>query len=49
VAQIAERANVGRTKARAAIKLAESYGVITIVEASGGRRVILHKRAPRTN
>lgn len=41
VAQIAERANVGRTKARAAIRLAESYGVITIKEAPGRRRVIV--------
>jgi DNA-binding FadR family transcriptional regulator len=49
VAQIAERAKVGRTKARAAIKLAESYGIITIVEASGGRRVIVHRRAALTH
>ena len=33
VAQIAERAKVGRTKTRAAIRLAESYGVVTIEEA----------------
>ena len=49
LAQIAERANIGRTKARAAIKLAESYGVITIVESSGRRRVIVHRRAALTH
>lgn len=44
VAQIAERAKVGRTKTRAAIRLAESYGVVTIKEAPGRRRVIVNRR-----
>jgi len=44
VAQIAERANVGRTKTRAAIRLAESCGVITIKKPLAGRRVIVNRR-----
>ena len=43
VARIAERANVGRAKARAAIRLAASLGVITIEEMPGGKRVIINR------
>ena len=42
VARIAERANIGRAKARAAIRLAASLGVITIEEMPGGKRVIIN-------
>jgi hypothetical protein len=38
VARIAERANIGRAKARAAIRLAESLGAIAIEEAPGRKR-----------
>ena len=44
VAQIAERANVGRTKARAAIRLAECYWVVTVEQAPGRRRVLVNRR-----
>ena len=44
VAQIAERAKVGRTKARAAIRLAETHGVVTIMESPGRPRVIVNRR-----
>jgi hypothetical protein len=44
VARIAERANIGRAKVRAAIKLAESLGIIAIEETPpGGRRVIINR------
>jgi hypothetical protein len=43
VAQLAERANIGRAKARAAIRLAESLGLIAIEEATGRRRVIVNR------
>jgi hypothetical protein len=43
VARIAERANIGRAKARAAIRLAASLGVITIEEMPGGKRVIINR------
>jgi Helix-turn-helix domain len=44
VARIAERANIGRAKVRAAIKLAESLGVIAIEEMPpGGKRVIINR------
>jgi hypothetical protein len=41
VARIAERANIGRAKARAAIKLAESLGAIAIEEVPGRKRVFV--------
>jgi hypothetical protein len=43
VAQIAERANIGRAKARAAIRLAEGLGLIAIEEAPGRKRVIVNR------
>ena len=43
VARIAERANIGKPKARAAIGLAASLGVITIEEMPGGKRVIINR------
>jgi hypothetical protein len=43
VARIAERANIGRAKTRAAIRLAESLGLIAIEEAPGRRRVIVNR------
>jgi hypothetical protein len=43
VARLAERANIGRAKARAAIRLAESLGLIAIEEAPGRRRVIVNR------
>jgi hypothetical protein len=43
VARIAERANIGRTKARAAIRLAESLGAIAIEEAPGRKRVFVNR------
>jgi Helix-turn-helix domain len=44
VAQIAERANIGRAKVRVAIKLAESLGIIAIEETPpGGKRVIINR------
>jgi hypothetical protein len=43
LARIAERANIGRAKARAAIKLAESLGVIAIEHMSNGKRVIVNR------
>ena len=43
VAEIAERANIGRAKVRAVIRLAESLGVIAIEEAPGGKRNIVNR------
>ena len=43
VARIAQRANVGRAKVRAAIRLAESLGLIAIEEALGRKRVIINR------
>jgi hypothetical protein len=43
VARIAERANIGRAKARAAIRLAESLGAIAIEEAPGRKRVFVNR------
>jgi hypothetical protein len=43
VARIAERANIGRAKVRAAIRLAESLGVILVEETSGGKRTIVNR------
>jgi hypothetical protein len=43
VARIAERANIGRAKARAAIRLAQSLGLITIEEAPDRKRVIINR------
>jgi hypothetical protein len=42
LARIAERANIGRAKARAAIRLAESLGAIAIEEAPDRKRVIVN-------
>ena len=42
VARIAERANIGRAKARAAIRLAESLGLIAIDHMPTGKRVIVN-------
>ena len=43
VARIAERANIGRAKTRAAIRLAEKLGLITIEETPDQKRVILNR------
>ena len=43
VARIAERANIGRAKARAAIRLAEGLGLIAIEDAPDRRRVIINR------
>jgi len=43
VARIAERANIGRTKARAAIRLAEQLGLIAIEETAGRKRAIINR------
>jgi hypothetical protein len=43
VARIAERANIGRAKVRAAIRLAESLGAIAIEEVPGRRRVFVNR------
>lgn len=43
VARIAKRANIGRAKTRAAIKLAEGLGLIAIEEASDRKRVIINR------
>jgi Helix-turn-helix domain len=43
VARIAERASVGRAKARTAIRLAESLGLIAIEAAPGRKRVIINR------
>ena len=43
VAGIAERANIGRAKARAAIRLAEQLGLIAIEETPGRKRVIINR------
>ena len=44
VARIAERANIGRAKTRAAIRLAESLGLIAIEQEPGQARVITNRR-----
>ena len=43
VARIAERANVGRAKVRAVIRLAESLGLIAIEAAADRKRVIINR------
>ena len=43
VAQIAERANIGRAKVRAAIRLAESLGAIAIEEMPERKRVFVNR------
>jgi hypothetical protein len=43
VARIAERANVGRAKARAAIRLAERLGLIAIEVAPDRKRMIINR------
>ena len=43
VARIAERANIGRAKARAAIRLAEGLGLIAIEEEPHRKRVIINR------
>jgi hypothetical protein len=43
VARIAERANIGRAKARAAIRLAEGLGLIAIDHMPTGKRVIVNR------
>jgi hypothetical protein len=43
MAGIAERANIGRAKVRAAIRLAETLGVIAIEETPGGKRNIVNR------
>ena len=43
VARIAERANIGRAKARAAIRLAEGLGLIAIEETPDRKRVIVNR------
>ena len=42
-AQLAERANIGRAKVRAAIRLAESLGLIAIEETPDRKRVIVNR------
>jgi hypothetical protein len=44
VARIAERANVGRAKVRAAIRLAERLEIIAIEVSPDRRRVIINRR-----
>jgi len=43
VARIAERANIGRAKVRAAIRLAQSLGAIAIEETPTGKRTIVNR------
>ena len=43
VAQLAEHANIGRAKVRAAIRLAESLGLIAIDETPDRKRVIVNR------
>jgi hypothetical protein len=43
VARIAELAHVGRAKARAAIRLAESLGVVAIEHVPNGKRAIVNR------
>ena len=43
VAQLAEHANIGRAKVRAAIRLAESLGLIAIEETPDRKRVIVNR------
>ena len=43
VARIAERANIGRAKTRAAIRLAESLGAIAIEEAPNWKRALVNR------
>jgi len=40
---IAERANIGRAKTRAAIRLAENLGLITIEQEPGRERAIINR------
>jgi hypothetical protein len=42
-ARIAERANIGRAKTGAAIRLAEDLGLIAIEEAPDRKRVIINR------
>src|SRR5262249_19834743 len=44
VPRIAERANIGRAKTRAAIRLAESLGLIAIEQEHGQKRAIINRR-----
>ena len=44
VARIAERANIGRAKTRAAIRLAEYLGLIAIEQEPGQERAIINRR-----
>ena len=44
VARIAERANIGRAKTRAAIRLAEYLGLIVIEQEPGKKRAIINWR-----
>jgi hypothetical protein len=43
IARVAERANIGRAKVRAAIRLAEGLGLIAIEEAPDRKRVIINR------
>ena len=43
VARIAERANVGRAKVRAAIRLAERLGIIAVGVAPDRKRMIINR------
>ena len=43
VARIAERANIGRAKTRAAIRLAEYLGLIAIEQEPGRERAIINR------
>ena len=43
VARIAERANIGRARARAAIRLAETLGAIAIEETPSRKRVFVYR------
>ena len=43
VARIAERANIGRAKTRAAIRLAEYLGLISIEQEAGQARAIVNR------
>jgi hypothetical protein len=43
VARIAERANIGRAKTRAAIRLAQSLGLIDIEQEPGQERAIINR------
>jgi hypothetical protein len=43
VARIAERANIGRAKTRAAIRLAEYLGLIALEQEPGQERAIINR------